>query len=121
MATLKAKHFLNGKNYAEIGENVLVSEDGEITTKRFIEDMNDGEPFLNLVDSVDGVVRFDVDDMVYEEAENLSELIESVVKNYEKNPPKTFEEDLNYEFNDGDPNEWTQYYEDADQSETNPS
>lgn len=111
MATLKAKYLYNSKNWAEVGDNVLVSEDGELSTKRFVEIFNGGEQFLYVVDSLDEPVEIEIDDDVYEGAENLAELIQSVVDNYNENPPKTFEEDLEYEFNDDDPNEWVQFYE----------
>lgn len=121
MATLKAKYLYNSKKWAEVGDNVIVSEDGDVSTKSFVSESNDYMDFSAIVDTLDSPEEIEVDDSVYEYAEGLAELIQSVVDNYKENPPKTFEEDLDYEFNDDDPNEWIQYYEDADQSETNPS
>lgn len=111
MATLEAKYIFDMKNYAEVGENVIVSEDGDILTKRFVESSYGGALFDEIAEPSDAGVEIEVDDAVYEEAEQLAELIQSVVDVYEKNPPKTFEEDLDYEFNDDDPNEWVQFYE----------
>jgi hypothetical protein len=121
MATLKAKYLYDSMKWAEVGDNVIVSENGDVSTKKFVVESNDYADFSVIVDTLDKPEAIEVDDSVYEYAEGLAELIQSVVDEYNENPPKTFEEDLNYEFNDDDPNEWTQYYEDADQSETNPS
>lgn len=99
------------KNYAEVGDSVIVSEDGDILTKQAVEESYDGALFNEIAEPADAGIEIEIDDTVYENAEQLAELIQSVVDVYEKNPPKTFEEDLNYEFNDDDPNEWVEAYE----------
>lgn len=121
METLKAKYLYDAKKWAEVGDMVIVSEDGDVSTKKFIVQLHDYADFLAIVDTLDEPESIEVEESVYEYAEGLAELIQTVVDNYNENPPKTFEEDLEYEFNDDDPNEWTQFYENTDQSETNPS
>jgi hypothetical protein len=116
MATLEAKYLFEGKNYAEVGENVLISEDGETLTKHSIEDSYDGTPFDEVVDPADEGIEFEVDDAVVESANMLDEMIQAAIQSYIDNPPESFEEDLDYEFNDDDPSEWLQGYEDVQTS-----
>ena len=51
-----------------------------------------------------------------------SAIYRRAVEQYRKNPPKTLEEDLDYNFGgDDDSDEWIGLYENPDPSETNPS
>lgn len=122
MVSLKAKYLIYGLNWAEVGDNVIVSEKGEIATKQSVEDFFDRGPFETIVDSADDGIEVDVADSVYQDAEDQADLIQRAIEQYAKNPPKTFEEDLDYNFGgDDDSDEWIGLYENPDPSETNPS
>lgn len=122
MATLKAKYVLYGQNWAEVGDSVIVSATGEILTKEYVEETFDNTSFDILVDPSDDGIEIEVEDSVYKQAEQLAELYRRAVEQYRKNPPKTLEEDLDYNFGgDDDSDEWIGLYENPDPSETNPS
>jgi phosphatidate phosphatase PAH1 len=122
MVSLKAKYLIYGLNWAEVGDNVIVSENGDIATKQYVEDDFDRGPFETIVDSADDGVEVDIEDSVYQNAEDQADLHQRANEQYAKNPPKTFEEDLDYNFGgDDDSDEWIDLYENLDQSETNPS
>ena len=122
MVSLKAKYLIYGLNWAEVGDNVIVSEKGEIATKQSVEDYFDRGPFETIVDSADDGIEVDVADSVYQDAEDQADLIQRAIEQYAKNPPKTFEEDLDYNFGgDDDSDEWIDLYENPNPSETNPS
>lgn len=122
MVSLKAKYLIYGLNWAEIGDNVIVSENGDVATKKSVEDDFDRGPFEVIVDSADDGVEIDIEDSTYQNAEDLADLVRRAGEQYDKNPPKTFEEELDYNFGgDDDSDEWIGLYENTDQSETNPS